>query len=121
MLSSQKDFHKKLLGRNGEKLAVKYLKKIGYKIVCVNYKNRFGEIDIIAKDKDYTVFAEVKTRTSDAYGSPSEAVNYVKREKYRKIASMYILENGLTDTPCRFDVIEILQDRINHINNAFYV
>lgn len=119
MLPSQKDFYKKLLGKSGEKRAVKFLKKLGFKILCTNYKTRFGEIDVIAKDKDFTVFIEVKTRSSDVFGAPSEAVNLKKQQKYIKVASEYLLRNKLTDTPCRFDVIEIENNEIYHIINAF--
>ena len=119
MSPSQKDFHKKLLGLVGEKTAVKHLKSQKYKILETNYKRSTGEIDIIAKDGDCTVFVEVKTRTSDVYGMPSEAVNVQKQLKYRKTAEFYLLEKGLSDSPCRFDVIEILDGQINHINNAF--
>ena len=121
MPASQKDFHKKLLGLVGEKTAVKYLKSQKYKILETNYKRSTGEIDIIAKDGDYIVFVEVKTRTNDACGMPSEAVNHKKQLKYLKTAEFYLLEKSLNDMPCRFDVIEILDGQINHINNAFCV
>ncbi len=70
------------MGRAGEKRAVVFLKKKGFKILKTNYKTVFGEIDIIAQDKDTIVFIEVKTRTSDNYGVPSEAVDKRKQEKY---------------------------------------
>ena len=120
MPNSQKDFHKKLLGKLGEKQAVKFLKKNKYKILETNYKRLTGEIDVIALDGDCVVFVEVKTRTSDAFGMPSEAVNLQKQVKIQKTAQYYLVENGLLDMPCRFDVIEILGKEINHINNAFY-
>ena len=119
MSTSQKDFHKKLLGLVGEKQAVKFLKSKKYKILETNYKRPTGEIDVIAKDGEYTVFIEVKTRTSDAFGVPSQAVDNKKQAKYHKTALFYLREKGLLDTPCRFDVIEILDGQINHINNAF--
>ena len=62
-------------GAKGEKLAVKYLKRHGYKILKRNWRNPFGEVDIIASCGDAVVFAEVKTRLSDEFGTPSEAVN----------------------------------------------
>ena len=119
MQIAQKNFYKKLLGRIGEKKANEYLKKKGYTIVDLNYKTRVGEIDIIAKDGEYTVFVEVKTRSGDGYGAPSEAVDKRKREKYFKVASEYLLRNGLNDTACRFDVIEIEDGQINHLIDAF--
>ncbi|HSG69457.1 MAG TPA: YraN family protein, partial [Planctomycetaceae bacterium] len=64
----------RLFGDRGERLAVRHLKKSGLKIVARNYRNRFGEIDIIALDGQTIVFVEVKTRKSNAAGSPLEAV-----------------------------------------------
>ena len=119
MQVAQKNFYKKLLGRIGEKKAIEYLKKQGYKIVEKNYKNAFGEADIIAKDGEYTVFVEVKTRTEEKYGAPSEAVDVRKQKKYVRIAQAYLSYNRLTDTPCRFDVVEIQNGEINHIKDAF--
>ena len=121
MQFTQKNFHKKLLGRVGEKRAVKYLKSIGYEILETNFTTDFGEIDIVAKDKDFIVFVEVKTRSSVAFGSPSEAVNAKKREKYKNLASLYLLKSKTPDHCCRFDVIEIVKSEINHIINAFLV
>lgn len=119
MPNSQKDFYKKLLGILGEKKAVKFLKGLGYKILEKNYKRATGEIDLIAKDGEYIVFVEVKTRSTNAFGMPSEAVDKRKQEKYFKTANVFLLEKGLMDAPCRFDVVEILDGKINHINNAF--
>ena len=82
MQIAQKNFYKKLLGRAGEKLAVDFLKKKGFKILKTNYKTVVGEIDIIAQDREYIVFIEVKTRSSDNYGLPREAVDRKKQEKY---------------------------------------
>ena len=119
MQFAQKNFYKKLLGRVGEDKAVSYLKKQGFKIAERNYKNAFGEIDIIANDGEYTVFIEVKTRTNDDFGYPSEAVNFRKRQKYARIAKAYLVSKGLTDSACRFDVVEIENGEINHIKDAF--
>ena len=109
-------------GRNGEKIAEKYLKKKGYKIIQNNFTTQIGEIDLIVKDNDVTVFVEVKTRADVRYGLPKEAVNYRKQKKYSQVGMQYIKANNLLNTKCRFDVIEILgQDckDINHIINAF--
>lgn len=121
MQVAQKNFHKKLLGRVGEKSAVKFLKKQGFKILEQNYKNPFGEIDIIAKDGEYTVFIEVKTRTDDAFGAACEAVNFQKRKKYGRIAQAYIVNKGIFDSAVRFDVIGIENGKINHVKDAFSV
>ena len=119
MQITQKNFHKKILGRAGELKATEFLKKNGYKILETNYTTPLGEIDIIATDKEYVVFIEVKTRTSDVYGAPSEAVNFRKQQKYYKTALYYLQRNKKTESPCRFDVIEIEDGKINHILNAF--
>ena len=119
MQFAQKNFYKKLLGRVGEKKAEEYLKDKGYKIITKNYKTHIGEIDIVCLDGDTIVFVEVKTRTSDVYGKPSEAVDFRKREKYALVAKEYLLRNGKTDASCRFDVIEIENGEINHITDAF--
>ena len=121
MQDTPKNFYKKLLGRIGEKKAEKHLKSIGYKILEKNFTTDIGEIDLVAKDGEYIVFVEVKTRASNKYGLPSEAVNYKKRKKYENLASLYLQKNSKLDCPCRFDVVEIIGKNINHIINAFYV
>ncbi len=121
MQIAQKNFYKKLLGRAGEKLAVDFLKKKGFKILKTNYKTPVGEIDIIGEDNGAIVFVEVKTRTSDNYGLPREAVDRKKQEKYYKTATFYLQKERKMDSSCRFDVIEIENGQINHIFNAFGV
>lgn len=116
MPDSQKNLYKKLLGKKGETLAEKYLKKLGYKLLKKNYCTPFGEADLIFLDGDKTVFVEVKTRTSTAFGSAVEAVDYRKQQRYRKIALYYA--NG-TEPNVRFDIVEVYPDTINHIPNAF--
>ena len=107
------------MGRAGEKRAVDFLRKKGFKILNTNYRAPVGEIDIIAEDGDVIVFVEVKTRTSDNYGNPCEAVDKKKQEKYYKIATFYLQREGKMDSACRFDVVEIENGQINHIFNAF--
>ena len=108
---------KKQLGAKGEKRAASHLKKQGWKIVETNYRTPFGEVDIIAKRGDMLSFCEVKTRNSDAYGSPSEAVTAAKQKAYVRSAHYYLKNN--TDCTVRFDVIEVYRGKINHIENAF--
>ena len=107
------------LGRKGEKLAVKYLKRGGYKILKRNYVNPFGEVDIIAQKEDTVAFIEVKTRLSDVFGAPSEAVNYSRKQRYISAAKYFFYERAINCT-VRFDIIEIFKGTINHIENAFY-
>ena len=112
------DAEKKKLGKDGEKKACKYLKKHGYKILKRNFVNPFGEVDIIARTGDIIAFVEVKTRQSDVFGMPSEAVNRQRQRKYI-LAANYYLREKLDDFTVRFDIIEVLPDGINHIESAF--
>ena len=110
---------KRSLGNRGESEACRYLKKHGYKILKTNYRTPFGEADIIAEDGDEIVFVEVKTRTSDRYGTPAESVVKKKRETYRKIAKCYWLQDG-EEPNARFDVAEVYADgRIDYLKYAF--
>jgi len=113
------------LGSEGEDLAVKFLKKNGYRILSRNYKTPIGEIDIIAKDGNTTVFIEVKTRTNDFFGYPFEAVNKGKRQKLKNLALLYLKKQG-KELPVRFDVLSITcaengNKKIEHIKDAFEV
>lgn len=94
------------LGQKGEGLAVRFLRKKGYRIIRCNYKTRIGEIDIIAGDKDTLVFIEVKTRESLHYGRPFEAVDRRKRKKIANVAMQY-LKTLREVPPCRFDIVSI--------------
>ena len=96
------------LGKKGEVLARKHLKKLGYRILEQNYRCRFGEIDLIAKHNGYLVFVEVKTRSGLQFGQPSEAVTRSKRQQISKVALEYIAKNDLRDSPARFDVVTVL-------------
>lgn len=113
---------KNIFGTKNEIIASNYLKAKGYEILEMNYKNKIGEIDIIAKDRDYIVFVEVKGRYSRKFGDPTEAVNYTKQQKIRAVASIYLMKNRKTEANCRFDVVAVLGDNdaeIRHIINAF--
>ncbi len=107
----------KSLGIYGEKTAIKFLESKGYKILTKNYRCKIGEIDIIAADGDTLSFVEVKTRSSDKYGLPGEAVNYNKQIKIVKTALHYITKNRLTKWMSRFDIVEILVNEDNSINS----
>ncbi len=119
MSHSPQDLHKKILGRKGEALVAKYLKKQKCKILAKNYDTPFGEADIIARDGEEIAFVEVKTRTGDLYGQPAEAVGAEKQRRYRKIAEFYWLETG-EEPNARFDVAEVFADgNIVYYKNAF--
>jgi putative endonuclease len=111
------------LGDRGEDLAAAALKKQGYKILERNYRAPLGEIDLIAKHKGVLVFIEVKTRKSERYGTPAEAVHPAKQAKLRRLADYYLKQQRLGDVPVRFDVVAItLQGEeldLNIIQNAF--
>jgi len=93
-------------GKEGEAIAVRFLRRNGYRIVQKNYRTPIGEIDIIARDGDTLVFIEVKTRESLRYGPPFESVNSRKRLKITKVATLY-LKRFRNIPPCRFDVVSI--------------
>ena len=111
------------LGKKGEEIALAYLKSKKYKIIEKNLRNRFGEIDIIAKDHGTLVFIEVKTRTSEAFGTPIQGINEKKQKRLKQLAQRYLAEKGLIEQEVRFDVLGILQTgeetKIEHIPNAF--
>lgn len=96
----------KLLGAWGEAVAAEYLRKRHYKIIANGYRSRFGEIDLIAKDRKTLVFVEVKLRKNDSYTKARDYVDKRKQDKLRLTASLYLSENPC-DLPARFDVIEI--------------
>ena len=110
------------IGKIGEKIAVEYLRKCGYKIIETNFFARHGEIDIIAKDKKYYVFVEVKTRTNLSFGNPVEAVDKYKQNHIYKSAKYYLYINKLEEKFVRFDVIEVFISKnnykINHIKQV---
>ena len=98
---------KQKFGKFGEDLAVRFLKKQGYRILQQNFRCRFGEIDIIAKDRDVLVFIEVKSRRTDAFGHPKTAVTKAKQEKISKTALHYLQLHHETDCRARFDVVTV--------------
>lgn len=97
-----------VLGVLGEELAFYELRKKGYKILLRNYECSLGEIDLIAKHEGCLVFIEVKTRSSDAMGSPAEAVTFEKRRQIVRVAQYYLKRYGIPDLACRFDVAAVL-------------
>jgi putative endonuclease len=111
------------VGKLGEDLVCSHLKKNGYKILERNYRFRWGEIDIIAAKKGHTVFVEVKTRNSDRFGTPAEAVGLRKQKSIILAAQQYIVQNGKADENYTFDVAEVrIQNgipTIHYIENAF--
>jgi putative endonuclease len=111
------------LGREGEDLAADYLSAAGFKILARNWNWGRTEIDIIAENKDYIVFAEVKTRSSDFLVEPGAAITRDKRRTIVTAANGYLLRYKI-DKEARFDVITVIQyidsHKIDHIEGAFY-
>lgn len=95
-----------LLGRWGEDIAAEYLRKKRYTIVAANYRCRFGEIDLIAENRQFLVFVEVKLRKSAAFAEAMEFVDRRKQERLKETAAIYLSQNETQKQP-RFDVIEI--------------
>lgn len=91
---------------------------MGCRILERNYRNHWGEIDLIVKDGDFLVFTEVKYRSSVRSGFPEEAVDAKKRRRIRNSASLYLAGRSM-DIPCRFDIISILGNEIRWIKDAF--
>jgi putative endonuclease len=113
-----------VLGKKGEEIAVNYLQKKGYRIVERGYRLFRGELDIIAFDGATLVFVEVKTRAGTEFGLPEEAVTRTKQNQIKRIAQGYLMERGLGDPNCRFDVLAILINGddgpvITHFEDAF--
>ena len=102
-------------------IAEQYLRKHGYRILARNFKTDTGELDIVATDDACLIFVEVKMRSGDEYGLPSEAVDYAKQRKLAAVAAQYIKRYMLFGAPARFDVIEVRGNtkEVNHIINAF--
>ena len=119
-----KDGASQPVGGSGEEIAAAFLRGLGYVILTRNYRKRFGEIDIVAEEGDTLVFVEVKTRTSDAFGSPLEAVDGRKQQRMARAALDYLSARKLHGRPARFDVVAVRlrgreQPRIEHVRNAF--
>ena len=112
------------LGAIGEKLAKNFLKKKGYRILETNFRCREGEIDIVAQQKDYLVFVEVRTKTGSSFGSPEESVTFAKKEKLIASALVYLDSHRNRPSLWRIDFVAVELDqkgkatRIEIIENA---
>ena len=113
-------------GAIGETIAARFLRDKKYVILAANYRCRFGEIDIIAADRSYIAFVEVKTRRADALYTPREAVTVAKQRRILQTAALYMSRNPIERQP-RFDVIEVVTAiddpmhvvELNHIMGAY--
>lgn len=100
------------LGKRGEDLACRELRRRGYAILARRFRVRGGEIDIIARADGVLVFIEVKTRSSERFGAPAEAVTACKRERLRRLATVYLSQRlsrrSFDSVICRFDIVEVV-------------
>lgn len=115
-----------MLGAWGEAQAAEYLRKRGYTLVAAGYRCRFGEIDLIVRNRRFLAFVEVKLRKSASFANAFEYVDWHKQERLRTTASLYLSQNPTRLQP-RFDVIEIYAPDgvetacpvIHHMEGAF--
>ncbi len=114
---------RQLIGRSGEASAVRYLKKNRYRILERNYRNRLGEIDVIAEDNGVIVFVEVKTRSGVGFGSPKEALTQKKQRSISMVALSWLKAHNKFGESARFDVVSIVavnkKETIELVKNAF--
>lgn len=116
-----------LLGRWGESLAAAYLREKKYRLLAASFRCRFGEIDLIAENREYLVFVEVKLRKNADFGEAREFVDRRKQDRIRKTAEYYLCCHPETEKQPRFDVIEVyapngiktIKPKINHLEDAF--
>lgn len=117
--------HHLLVGRIGERHAVRYLRQQGFDILATNYRSPLGEIDIVAREKGILAFVEVKTRSARGFGLPQEAVDPRKQRHIIRVARCFLKDCGDPEVPCRFDVVAVglgINGRarsIDLIRNAF--
>lgn len=108
-------------GFAGEQMASDYLKRQGYEILCRNFREKFAEIDIVARRGEVLCFVEVKARNSTEYGLPCEAVDWKKQMKIRRLAEVFLQVQDISYEEIRFDIVEVyLKDGyIRHLEDVF--
>lgn len=112
------------IGRWGEQAVAEWLERHGFRLLARNWRRREGELDIVALQGATLVFIEVKTRRSEAFGTPEESVDERKQRQLARLAQRYLDENpSLTFDECRFDVVVVdltgNRPRLRHYPNAF--
>jgi len=116
---------RRALGKHGEETGAAWLGARGMRIVERNYRCRLGEIDLVGEIDETLVFVEIRSRSSDNWGTPAESVNYRKQRKLRQLAAWYLGQSGREGSACRFDVLSLLFDegwenaKIEWIRDAF--
>jgi putative endonuclease len=115
--------YRQALGKAGEDLACRELRRRGCAILARRFRTRMGEIDIIARDGETIVFIEVKARAGEAWGSPAEAVTPAKQRRLVRMAADYLARARHDGRPCRFDVVTVAMDggvaKVTWYPNAF--
>lgn len=126
--ATRKMFPGRSLGEWGERAAARFLRRRGFRLTARGYTNQIGEIDLIGidtrSDPRTVVFVEVKTRSSDQFGLPVEAVDLAKQQQISATALVYLKQHDLLECRVRFDVVGILRNgkhrpRIRHYPDAF--
>ena len=118
-------FPKRTLGKHGEEVAARYLRRRGYRILARGERNGPGELDLVALDRQTIVFVEVKTRRSPLAGQPDEAVDLAKQRRLTRLAVTFLKRRGLLESSARFDVVAVVwpdgvrRPTIEHFENAF--
>ena len=107
------------LGAAGEQQAARWYEAHGYRVLDRNWRCREGELDLVVARRRLLVFVEVKTRRTDRFGTPAEAVTPAKQRRLRVLASRYLAITGARPAALRFDVVSILADRLEVIEAAF--
>lgn len=113
------------LGERGERAAARFLRRLGWHVVATRRRHRYGEIDIIAVGGQTIVFVEVKSRRSEQFGRPAEAIDAIRQARLTRAALAFLKGHGLLEYASRFDVIEVIwpeharRPTFRHIRNAF--
>ena len=117
--------YNKDIGSFCEALARDYLISKGYKILNMNFRNKFGEIDIICKKNNLLIFCEIKSRYSNSFGSPIESITCYKQKQIIKLSELYLISKKYYNFNVRYDIIEVIFNTItsshiiNHVQDAF--
>ena len=115
--------HQTALGEQGEDIACRKLRRLGYAILARRYRTRHGEIDIVAMDRGVLVFVEVKARSNTRFGTPLAAVTPIKQRRLTRMALDYLARSYTTGVPCRFDVVSVVMGNrrpvVEVVSNAF--
>lgn len=107
------------LGAHGERVAARRYEALGYEVVARNWRCGDGELDLVLRRDATLVFAEVKTRTSDRFGHPAEAVTVAKQRRIRRLAQRFCAETGHRARVLRFDVVAILRGQVEIYEGCF--